>query len=872
MLLAYLLHLKNWLVCGVMTKQLQRWWLEWVLVGGAIAFFIVQPARAQVVEEAYAAVSIPSLDDLQQPATTVEEWISQIQTQQLTQPPTQITGVQVNVAEAELEVILETDGNLEPSTSTVGNALIAEIPDAVLTLPDRNEFQQANPITGIALVSVTSLPNNRVRVAITGVDAPPVAVLNPSPQGLALNITPGTETTTTDEDAIQVVVTGQEEGYAPSNATTATRTDTPLRDIPQSIQVVPRQVLDDQQVTDLQDITRNVSGVFQSNTFGGTLDRFQIRGFDSDVFLQDGFRDPTFRIRETTNIERVEVLKGPASILYGTLEPGGVINIITEQPLAEPYYSFEIPFGSFGLVEPTLDISGPLNNSGTVRYRLNALYENRDVFREFDQGVERFFVAPILSVDIGRRTDLLLNFEYLNDERPFDRGLVAIGNEVADIPFDRILGEPDDFASTESIIGSYQLEHRFSDNWRLRNQFRYSSLNSQSINARPVSLDEETGILSRAWGNNSGFDETFALQTNVVGEFSTGSIDHTLLFGVDLLRFNESSNNRFDFINGASPIDIFNPEYGVGNRPSRSELPEFAVLSTRTNSLGIYLQDQIAITDNFRILVGGRFDILNQESSNNFFFSGTSTQDESSQQDEAFNPRIGILYRPIDPLSLYASFSRSFSPNSAVDEGGQLLEPERGTQFEIGLRGELLNGRLTANLAAFDIRKTNIATFVPPAFSFAESIGEVRSRGVELDILGEIVEGWNIVASYSHIDAEVTEDAGSELEGNRPHAVPRNAFSLWTTYEVQQGSLQGLGVGLGVFFVGDRFGDDANTFEVDSYTRTDAAIFYRRNNWRAAVNFKNLFNINYIEGPANDRTQINPGIPFTIQATLGVEF
>jgi iron complex outermembrane receptor protein len=819
------------------------------------------------------------ISDLGQPATTVNEWLNQIAQASITR----IIGIQLNTTDIETDAIeialvLETVDEQfpEPSTSVVGNALIAEIPNAVLELPEGDEFQQANPTNEITLVSVTSLPNNRVRVTITGVDTPPLVNLSLESQVLRFSVIPGTaqaENTDDAGDAIQIVVTGeQEEGYVVDDATTATRTDTPLRDIPQSIQVVPRQVLEDQRVTDLQDITRNVSGVFQSNTFGGTLDRFQIRGFDSDVFLRDGFRDPTFRIRETANIERVEVLKGPASVLFGTLEPGGIINLVTEQPLSEPYYSFDVSFGSFSLVEPTLDISGPLNDSGTVRYRLNALYESQDVFRDFDQEIERFFIAPVLSVDIGRRTNLLLNFEYLDDERPFDRGLVAVGDEVADIPFDRILGEPDDFASAESITASYRLEHRFSDNWRLRNEFRYSSLDSQSINARPVSLDEETGILTRAWGNNSGFDETFALQTNVVGEFSTGPIDHTLLFGVDLFRLDESADNRFDFINGAPSIDIFDPEYGVGDRPDRDELPEFAIFDTQTDSLGIYLQDQIAIADNFRILLGGRFDIVDQESSNNFFFSGISTQDESQQQDEAFSPRVGILYRPIDPLSLYASFSRSFAPNSAVDEGGQLLEPERGTQFEIGLRGELLDGRLTANLAAFNLKKTNIATFVPPSFSFAEPIGEIRSRGIELDILGEIVEGWNIIASYSHTDAEVTEDAGSDLEGNRPHAVPRNAFSLWTTYEVQQGNFQGLGFGVGVFVVGDRFGDDANTFEVGSYTRTDASIFYRRNNWRTSVNFKNLFDIDYIQGPANDRTQINPGIPFTVQATLGVEF
>ncbi len=857
-------------------------WLAGVLV--ALGSLGNQPAWGQdseaVVEAEIASLELPHSPlhhstppplppSTQPPATTVEEWLSQIAQAEIVS----ITAVQLTPTATGVTLTLEAAAALaQPAVSVVGNARVIEIPNAVLALPEGRELQQANPADGIALLSVTELPNNRVRVAITGAEAAPDVALSTTAQGLSMAVSPGMAAAGEDGEAIQVVVTGEQDGYASSNATTATRTDTPLRDIPQSIQVVPQQVIEDQAATDLQDITRNVSGVFQSNTFGGTLDRFQIRGFDSDVFLQDGFRDPTFRIRETANIERVEILKGPASVLYGTLEPGGIINIVTKQPLADPYYSLSASFGSFGLIEPSIDISGPLSEDGEVLYRLNALYENRDVFRDFDQGVERFFIAPVISLEVDERTDLLLNFEYLNDERPFDRGLVAVGNGVANIPFDRILGEPDDFAFTESTIASYRLEHRFSENWQFRNEFRYSALNSRSTNARPVSLDEDTGILSRAWGNNSGFDKTFAFQTNVVGEFSTGSIDHTLLLGIDLLRIDESADNRFDFINGAPSINIFAPEYGVGVRPGRDQLPEFAVFSTLTDSLGIYVQDQIAIADNLKILIGGRFDILNQTSSSNFFFSGFASEDQSQQQDEAFSPRLGILYRPVDFLSLYASYSRSFAPNSAVDEGGQLLEPERGTQFEAGIRGDFFDGRLTANLAAFDLRKTNISSFVPPTFSFAEAIGEVRSRGIELDVLGEITEGWNIIASYSYIDAKVTEDSGSELEGNRPHAVPEHALSLWTTYEVSQGSLRGLGFGLGAFLVGNRFGDDANTFEVGSYTRVDASAFYRRDNWQAAVNFKNLFDIDYIEGPANDRTQINPGIPFTVQATVSVEF
>ena len=254
-----------------------------------------------------------------------------------------------------------------------------------------------------------------------------------------------------------------EEGYVVDDGTTATRTDTPLKDVPQSIQVVPQRVIEDQQASDLQETTRNVSGVFQGNT-AATVDRFFIRGFNQVVFLRDGFRDENEQIRETANLERVEVLKGSASVLYGTLEPGGIINLVTKKPLEDPLYSAKLSVGSFNTAEPSIDLGGPLNKDKTFLYRLNVLYENREVFRDFDENVERTFIAPALTWKIGDKTDITFNFEYLNDKRPFDRGIVAIEDGIADIPFERVLGEPDDFNKTESFDTGYLLEHRFSVN------------------------------------------------------------------------------------------------------------------------------------------------------------------------------------------------------------------------------------------------------------------------------------------------------------------------------------------------------------------------------------------------------------------------
>lgn len=812
---------------------------------------------------------------VEQPATTVAEWMAQIEASQV-----QITGVRVESTEAGLSIVLETtDGRLAvPATTISGNSLTADIPNAVLSLPEGDAFQQVDPAVRINQVSVTSLPDDQVRVEIIGTDAPPVAEVTTAEAGLVFAVTPGALAGTEDAE-LEITVTAEEveedEGYNRSNATTATRTDTPLRDVPQSIQVVPKEVIEDQQAQNLQDVTRNVSGVFQGNTFGVSSDSFSIRGFDQDVFLRDGFRDPISRTRETANIEQVEVLKGPASVLYGTLEPGGIINVVTKKPLEDPLYSAELTVGSFGFVEPSIDLGGPLNESKTVLYRLNALYESGGVFRDFDQGVERFFVAPSLTWKISNSTDLTLHFEYLNDERPFDRGIVAIGDGIADIPFDRVLGELDDVTKSESFDTGYSLEHRFSDNWKLRNSFRFNSVDNSFVFTRSQEFNEETGLLDRAFSNNASVLKTYALQTNVVGEFTTGSVEHTLLFGIDLFRSTRDFDNRFSaeledplVRGGAPPQDIFNPEYGLVPRPGRDELPIRFLLDSRTDTLGIYLQDQIDLSKQWKLLVGGRFDIVNQKSDQSGDFGVSSSQ----QQNEAFSPRVGIVYQPIEPLSLYASFTQSFVPNTDIDAEGNLLEPERGTQYEAGLKGELFDGRLSATLAAYNITKSNIAIADPDLEGVSRPIGKERSRGIELDVRGEILPGWNIIGSYAYTDAEITEDDGSEIEGNRSFGVPEHAASLWTTYEIQRGDLQGLGFGTGLFFVGERQGDTANSFQVPNYARVDASIFYKRENWRFAVNFKNLFDTEYVESTGNSRVRINPGIPFTVLGTIRFEF
>jgi len=553
-----------------------------------------------------------------------------------------------------------------------------------------------------------------------------------------------------------------------------------------------------------------------------------------------------------------------------------VINVVTERPTEEPFFALEPRVGSFGFIEPSIDASGPLNADGTVRYRLNALYRREEGFRDFNRDVERFFVSPILTWDISDRTNLTLEFSYTDDERPFDRGIVAEappGTGILDIPFDRIVNELDDFNESTQLIASYTLEHQFNDNLELRNRFQFLRGDRFNIENQPFGIvgvngfTGEPGGLGRFVGSNDAIETSYGLQTTLVGDFQTGSIEHEVLFGFDLNR--EVEDRQFRSTDpgfGVTTINVFDPVYDDGT-PSRDELNFTAVdINNRTDSLGIYLQDLIAFSDNLKLLIGGRFDLVGQNNENRL--NGTT----ETQDDTAFSPRVGLVYQPIDPLSLYASFSRSFVPNGGDGQGG-ILPPERGTQYEVGLRGELLEGRLSANLAAFNITKSNVSVSVPgPPGGLNRAIGEQRSRGIELDIAGEITDGWRIIASYAHTDAEITEDNGSDQEGNRLPSAPKNTASIWTTYEFQRGDLQGLGLGAGVFFVGERQANLDNSFQLPSYARVDARISYQRDNWEAALNFKNLFDIDHVESPGFGRVAIEPGIPFTVIGSFSIDF
>jgi len=812
--------------------------------------------------ESIAITEVPRLSDVAVPATTVVDGLAQA-----TPAPVQITGVQLNETEQGLSLNLETTGELaQPTTSSVvGNALIFELENATLALPEGDEFLATSPAEGIAAVSVTALPNNQVRVSITGVDAPPAADVQVAAQGLQLTVVPGTPIAgETDEDAIQIVATGEEDGYNPSTATTATGTDTLLSEIPLSIQVIPDEVLEDRNVTELGGALETATSVVSTGGRGTSVvgPGFLIRGFPANEgVFRDGIPTITLAPLSTNDLERVEILRGPASVLFGQGEPGGIINLVSEEPLSEPFYSLSLTAGSFETYRGDLDLSGPLNDDRSVRYRLNMSYENYDSFRDFVEG-ERFIVSPILTWDIGEDTSLDLYGQFIRDRETIDEGIPVIDGEIADVPRDRFFGEDFSEFEQEQFRVGYRLNHEFSDSFSVRHALQYFRYEPERYAPLFDSIDATTGELSRLAYFAGGTYQRFFTNAEAIAEFNTGSIEHQVLAGVEYRNDNEEP--EFQFSNLYTPINIFDPEYT--DEPFDID-PEF-FRDDNIQTVSVYLQDQVEITSNLNLLAGIRYDSAEQFRTTQFV---GESRDEFEQTDEAFSPRIGIVYQPIEPLSLYASYTTSFSPSFGASRNpdDSTFEPETGQQFEIGLKADLSDD-LSLNLAAFDIRRQNVSTPDPDDPAFSVQTGEVASRGIELALAGEVLPGWDIVAGYTLLDAFVSED-NTDVEGNDLANVPDNQFSLWTTYEIQQGDLEGLGFGLGFLYLSDRPGNLDNTFTLPSFFRTDAALFYERDNWRAQLNVENLFDVEYFTS-SDEFLGVTPGSPFRILATISVEF
>ncbi|MCD1609933.1 TonB-dependent siderophore receptor [Stutzerimonas kunmingensis] len=661
---------------------------------------------------------------------------------------------------------------------------------------------------------------------------------------------------------------GPVQGYRATRSASATRTDTAIHETPQSISVVPAQVVEDIGATRLEDALDYAGGVERGNNFGGQgLTEFLVRGFSTQEFYRNGFAVNRGypNMPDASTLERIEVLRGPASMLYGRGDPGGTFNIVSKQPQAERRTVLGSQVNTDGLRRGTLDTTGALDESAAFTYRLNLVAEGSDSFRDHVES-ERYNIAPVLRWQLSDDTALILEGDYLHNRHPMDRGLTRYPNQAGDLSRDRFLGEESAGKLTnQNATTQLRLEHQLDSQWMLRGGIQYldGSLDGGAVENNGLAADGRTvgRNYSERWLNWNDL----AVQANLEGHFDAAGLAHTLLLGVEFDDFNYDS--QIDRSGGATsdfPIDLYDPVYG-------QPLPALTRTTTyddeNLKSYAFFLQDQIALTERLTAQVGARLERFEQRYENKLTPAGSWDQAHN-----AVSPRFGLIYDLTEELAVYANTSRSFKPNRGADRSSQAFDPEEGIAHEVGIKYELPEHDLSVTAALFHITKENVLTSDPVDSNYQIAAGEARSRGFDISVAGNITPQWRVIGGYAYVDAEVTESSSASMPaGTRLANVPRHSFNLLDTYEFAEGPLAGLGVGMGIKYVGDRKGGATSTaFDMDAYTTVDLLAYYPlTERVRLNLNLNNLFDEEY-EERAWGNIWAYPGAPRTLQAGIAI--
>jgi len=649
------------------------------------------------------------------------------------------------------------------------------------------------------------------------------------------------------------------EGYVAPVTTTGTKTDTPLIETPQSVGVVTRDQIDDQAATTVSQALRYTAGVLPEVRPTGRYDSVFVRGFGGQgagaayVNFLDGLRQqrgisyavPTV---DPWLLERIEVLRGPASVLYGQTGSGGIVNLVSRRPTAVPVHEIRLEAGTDGLLQTAFDFGGPVTEDGTFLYRLTGI--GRIAQTQYDYNEEqRIAVAPALTWKPSDDTTLTVlgNYQY-EPEGGFYNFAPAVGtvlpNRFGRLPSSFFSGDPNYnlFQRRQASIG-YQFEHRFDDTWTVRQNFRYQHIDAefQAVSGRALMANQRT--LSRSIVHAIEHADTLALDNQAQASFSTGGLDHTLLLGVDWAR--SSAKRRLgNGTAGVSALDIFAPVYFQNFAE-----PALATTGQIQDQLGFYAQDQVAL-GKLRLTLGLRQDFASSETNTR------ATGRNASQEDSAFTWRAGALYLFDNGLAPYASYSTSFLPNAGTTSparGGNPFDPTTGEQYEAGLKFQPNGSNSYIQAALFHITQQDVLTPDPAATAFSIQTGEIRSRGFELEGRASLSDNLSLIAAYAYTDAEVTSSTVAGVTGKRVPQVPEHSGSAWADYRFRDGPLSGLGLGAGIRYVGATQGNDTNSFRVPAFTLYDAAVRYDlgalREDLKGAevtLNVSNLFDKDYV--------------------------
>ena len=755
---------------------------------------------------------------------------------------------------------------LDPTGQRIVGALV------VLELASGARLETNSDVNGEFRFAEVAAGTHQVRAASVGFSAASVGV--DVEAGSSRHVT---LVLALDGITSQITVTApRPHAYDAPRAAAATRLNVPILDTPVSVQVVPRRLIEDQAARGLEDVYTNISGVTQAgNTLNAQTEiRPMIRGFETAVPLRNGLRATTVGAVDPVNVESVEVLKGPASILYGALEPGGVVNYVTKKPLMAPRYEVMQQVGSYQLLRTTLDATGPLNAGRTAAYRLNAAFEDSDSFRDAIS-LRRVAVVPSLTIRPSERTEFFTDFSYSRETVPYDSGVPFGADGRPLVPPETFFGnsnlggrELNDYFSTVGAV------RRLDARTTLRTQFQFHRVHAlnESIRHRGVSGLPGAEVLRRRYQNEDRTDDDYQFVADAISTFGLGGTRHNSLVGFDLA-YQDSDFRRFRTNLADIPV--------TGNSLTfvpPAVQPQEVVLGTN-RWLAVYAQDQISALENERLklLVGARYDTS----------LGEGTRDgvpQAATKSDSLTGRVGVGYKITPAALVYGSVSQSFVPQQpgTVDIDGNLLDAQTGLQYEGGVKSELARGRLLSTVSVYHIRKENVPLSDLVLFNetgriaFFPGVAE-RSRGIEIDSAGRLTDRLSVFANYSFNDAETVQHLNEpSLVGTRLGNTPAHLARIWVAYDsAVTDSVRGLGVG-GGFRAQSAQTMQFDTLVLEGFTIGDLAVWYRlplasERRLRLQMNIDNVFDREYYIR-ASDRSIVHPGSPRSARLTVGVEF
>lgn len=659
--------------------------------------------------------------------------------------------------------------------------------------------------------------------------------------------------------------------YKVDSSSSATRSEIALKDTPQSVSVVTQKVIEDIGATRLIEALDLAGGVGRANNFGGQgLTGFNLRGFTSGEFYRNGF--PINRgypnAPDSNTIERIDVLRGPSSSLYGRGDPGGTFNLISKTPKSEQQTTLGAQLNSEGLYRTTVDTTGTIPNAENIGYRLNVIAEGGDSYRDNVES-KRYGITPVIQWQASDATKVTFEADILRNQHPLDRGHTRYPTQKSfNSSPETYLWETGKYNNrlyNDNNMTQLRVEHDLGNDWKLNAGVQYlnGKLHGYAVEGNQVN-EKDIEKIDRNYNYRELKWQDTDAQINLTGNFQLLGLAHTLVTGLEYENYDYKSyiiRSSGDI--GSYPININDPVLG-------QPLPELKKVAThdRENlkTTALFVQDQIDLNERLSALLGLRFEHYEHDYKN--LLPNTTNWNTSH---DAFIPRLGLVFKARDDLSIYSNAAKSFKPNTGASHSGEGFDPEEGMAYELGFKWQALDNMLSVDSAIFYANKENVLTDDPLFQNYKVAAGKVRSQGIELNIAGQITPAWKIIGGYAYTDAEVTKDNNLQ-KGTSLANIPKNSFNLLNIYEFQGGALQGLALGVNQKYIDKRAGQTANsTYTMKGYAVTDLISYYQATpKLRINLDLKNLFDKVYDESAFN--LYAYPGESRTVQVGMSYTF